>query len=232
MKKFLRKANRGLILGGALVIGVTVYVIADLNRFKDEKPVIEQTIAEYADAVEKFNITPEQYRQYNIKYNKEDSQKQISEFYQFADEYWIDSSEANVDIFSYYIDKDAFKNSMRDLVENKTRGYITEFSVDMTDYKINKNGPDGAAVECTANIYFVGAENSAVITPSGYDMYYSYYDPESPVEPKVMQTSFSQQCTFFLEKESEGWKITKCESFDNYDTRVTAVKDSESDSEE
>jgi hypothetical protein len=128
MKKFLRKANRGLILGGALVIGVTVYVIADLNRFKDEKPVIEQTIAEYADAVEKFNITPEQYRQYNIKYNKEDSQKQISEFYQFADEYWIDSSEANVDIFSYYIDKDAFKNSMRDLVENNSTDIASYFS--------------------------------------------------------------------------------------------------------
>lgn len=232
MKKFLRKANRGLILGGVLIIGVTAYVAVDLNRFKEEKPLIEQTINEYADAVEKFNITPEQYRELNVKYSKDDSDKQISEFNKFADEYWISGVEVNDDLYTWLIDKDYFRGSMRNLIDNKQRGYITDFSVDITDCKINKDGPNAAIVSCMANIYYVGTENSAVITPAGYNEHYTFFDPESPIEPRVMQTSFSQDCNFYMERKSEGWKITKCDYMDSYDVMVTPVQDSESEDKE
>ncbi len=233
MKKFLKKANRGLILGGILIAGVTVYVIADLNKFKEEKPLIQQTITEYADAVEKFNITPEKYREYNLKYNKEDAQKLIAEFNTFTDEYWLGGVENNEDLLTFYYVKNDFKNSMNQLVENQQRGYITEFEVDLTNCRISKDGPDAALVTCTANIFFVGTENSAVITPTGYDAHYTFFDDESPVEPRVMQTTFSQECTFFMERKSADWKITKCETFNNYDINVSPVtKDSKSDSKE
>jgi hypothetical protein len=90
MKKFLRKVNRGLVLGGVLIIGTTIYIIADLKNFEKEKPVVEQTITEYAQAVAKFNITPEKNREYNITLNKEDSQKLTADWQAIIDEYWID----------------------------------------------------------------------------------------------------------------------------------------------
>ena len=75
MKKFLRKVNRGLVLGGVLIIGTTIYIIADLKNFEKEKPAVEQRVTEYTQAVAKFNITPDKYREYNISLSKEDSQK-------------------------------------------------------------------------------------------------------------------------------------------------------------
>ncbi len=230
MKKFLRKANRGLILGGALIIGVTAYVAVDLNRFKEEKPIIEQTLKEYADAVEKFNITPDKYREYNITLGTEDSQKIAADWQAIIDEYWIDKKILENDIFYAYDDKSYLEKSVNYYIENKQRGYVTDISIDLTDCKIKKDGPDAAVMTCVANIYYVGLENSGIFTPGGYNNHYTYFDSESPIEPKLMQTTFSEEITFFLEKKADDWKITKSETYGQMDVNVSKVQESDSES--
>lgn len=230
MKKFLRKANRGLILGGALIIGVTAYVAVDLNRFKEEKPIIEQTLKEYADAVEKFNITPDKYREYNITLGTEDSQKIAADWQAIIDEYWIDKKILENDIFYAYDDKSYLEKSVNYYIENKQRGYVTDISIDLTDCKIKKDGPDAAVMTCVSNIYYVGLENSGIFTPGGYNNHYTYFDNESPIEPKLMQTTFSEEITFFLEKKADDWKITKSETYGQMDVNVSKVQESDSES--
>lgn len=229
MKKFLRKVNRGLVLGGVLLIGTTVYVIADLKNFEKEKPVVEQTVKEYAQAVADFNLTPEKYREYNIPINKEDSQKLTADFDAIADKYWIDAKPQGNDMFYYYYDKSNFESGIDSYIKNMQRGYITDISIDLSDCKVKKDGPNAAVMTCNSNVYFVGLENSAVITPGGYNNHYSYFDRESPIEPKLMQTTFSEEITFFLEKKSEGWKITKCECY-TMDYNISKVQESDSES--
>jgi len=80
---------------------------------------------------------------------------------------------------------------------------------------------------CTANLYFVGTENCTIICPGGYDDTYSWRDEEAG-EPEVVKTSVNQECTFYLERTSDGWKITKCEFYD-MDSYITPVEDDESD---
>ncbi|MBE6861554.1 MAG: hypothetical protein E7497_01450 [Ruminococcus sp.] len=227
MKKFLRKANRGLILGGILVIGLAVYIVTDLNRFKTEKPLIEQTVKEFSAALSDYNVTPEKYRELNAQYSTADSDKRIEEFSQFTDKYWLSVEDAYNDMYGWASLKEDFRSSMKQLLDNKDKGYITEFSADLTDCKVNKDGPNCAVMTCTANLYFVGTENCTIICPGGYDDTYSWRDEEAG-EPEVVKTSVNQECTFYLERTSDGWKITKCEFYD-MDSYITPVEDDESD---
>ncbi len=231
MKKFLRKANRGLILGGILVIGLAVYIVTDLNRFKTEKPLIEQTVKEFSAALADYNVTPEKYRELNAQYSTADSEKRIEEFSQFTDKYWISIDDAINEMYGWASLKEDFKNSMTQLLDNKDKGYITEFSAELNDCKVNKDGPNCAVMTCTANLYFVGTENCTIICPGGYDDSYMWYDEEEMGEPEVVQTSLSQDCTFYLERTSDGWKITKCEFYD-MDSYITAIEDTESEENE
>ncbi len=215
MKKFFRKANRGLILGGLLTAGLTIYIITDLNNFKTEKPLIEETVKEYASALSDFNITPEKYRELNVKYSAEDSEKRIKEFAGFTDKYWLSVDDAVNEMFGWASLKEDFAESMKLVTDDISRGYITEFSVDLSGCKINKDGPGCAVMTCDASIYFEGTENCAIICPGGYDNSYQWTDDESTAEPEVVKTSLTQECTFNLERTSDGWKITRCEFYDN-----------------
>ena len=82
---------------------------------------------------------------------------------------------------------------------------------------------------CNANIYYVGLESSGIFTPGGYNSHYTYFDYDSPIDPKLMQTTFSEEITFFLEKKSDGWKITKSSVYDNFDVNVSKVQKSDSE---
>lgn len=230
MKKFLRKVNRGLVLGGVLIIGTTIYIIADLKNFEKEKPAVEQRVTEYTQAVAKFNITPDKYREYNITLGTEDSQKIAADWQAIIDEYWIDKKILENDIFYAYDDKSYLEKSVNYYIENKQRGYVTDISIDLTDCKIKKDGPNAAVMTCVANIYYVGLENSGIFTPGGYNNHYTYFDNESPIEPKLMQTTFSEEITFFLEKKADDWKITKSETYGQMDVNVSKVQESDSES--
>lgn len=230
MKKFLRKVNRGLVLGGVLIIGTTIYIIADLKNFEKEKPAVEQRVTEYAQAVAKFNITPEKYREYNITIGTDDSQKISADWKAIMDEYWIDLKASTNDIFYYYDDKSYLEECVNYYIEDKQRGYVTDISIDLTDCKVKKDGPNAAVMSCIANIYYVGLENSGIFTPGGYNNHYTYFDSDSPIEPKLMQTTFSEEITFFIEKKSDDWKITKSETYGKMDVNVSKVQESDSES--
>lgn len=230
MKKFLRKVNRGLVLGGVLIIGTTIYIIADLKNFEKEKPAVEQRVTEYTQAVAKFNITPDKYREYNISLSKEYSQKTAADWQAILDEYWLDTKVPTDDIYYFYDNKSYLGESVNYYIEDKQRGYVTDISIDLTDCKIKKDGPDAAVMSCIANIYYVGLENSGIFTPGGYNNHYTYFDNESPIEPKLMQTTFSEGITFFLEKKADDWKITKSETYGQMDVNVSKVQESDSES--
>lgn len=230
MKKFLRKVNRGLVLGGVLIIGTTIYIIADLKNFEKEKPAVEQRVTEYTQAVAKFNITPDKYREYNISLSKEDSQKTAADWQAILDEYWLYTKVPTDDIYYFYDNKSYLEESVNYYIENKQRGYVTDISIDLTDCKIKKDGPDAAVMKCIANIYYVGLENSGIFTPGGYNNHYTYFDNDSPIEPKLMQTTFSEEITFFLEKKADDWKITKSETYGHMDVNVSKVQESDSES--
>ena len=57
MKSFLKRANRGLILGAIVLVGFVVFVITDTIGFKKNKPQIEAAVTAYTSALGECAVT-------------------------------------------------------------------------------------------------------------------------------------------------------------------------------
>ncbi|MDR0198038.1 MAG: hypothetical protein LBI36_07480 [Oscillospiraceae bacterium] len=61
LSNFLRRVNRGIALGLALVVGLTCYLIIDNVAFNGEREVIRRILEDYISDMSGFTILPEQY---------------------------------------------------------------------------------------------------------------------------------------------------------------------------
>ncbi len=62
MKKFLKHANRGIIVSVIIIMGILTYLTATAVSQGREKPAIETVCREYIAAEIQFSLLPEQYR--------------------------------------------------------------------------------------------------------------------------------------------------------------------------
>ena len=98
LKKFLRRVNRGLLLGGIVLAGFVVFVITDTISFKKNKPVIEDEIKSYVSMLEDVGV------------NKGSDQTSYKEgIDSLINNYWTFSDEKS-DLFYYSLNQNEFKN--------------------------------------------------------------------------------------------------------------------------
>lgn len=120
MKKFLRRANRGLLLAAVAAAGVAVFTMADNAGFDKDKPKLEALTREYLEEVKQVNLAAPADRQALAK--------------ALINEYWCETGE---------------RYSMNGALKDEMISYIDSVSetADVTDYvdverslTVKKNG--------------------------------------------------------------------------------------------
>lgn len=59
MKRFLKKVNRGLLLGGALLLALIVFIVIKEVQFRVELPKIRESVKDSVQAMLDINLAPE-----------------------------------------------------------------------------------------------------------------------------------------------------------------------------
>lgn len=120
MKKFLKRANRGLLLAAVAAAGVAVFTLADNAGFDKDKPKLETLVREYLNEVKQVNLAAPADRQALAK--------------ALINEYWCETGE---------------RYSMNGVLKDEMLNYIDSVSetADVTDYTdversltVKKNG--------------------------------------------------------------------------------------------
>lgn len=143
MRNFWKRANRGLILGGVLVLGTAAYVGIDYFRFSHGKETMEQVLKNYTADLSKAAITPESQAIY--EYQKTDAEKEAA-YKALGDvirTYWTDTHDSNAD---YHYQKSDLLMNMHDIAySTELPGYVTGYTANISKVKFTKNGPGAAS---------------------------------------------------------------------------------------
>lgn len=144
VKTILRKANRGLILGLVLLIGLIVFIVVDEQNFQKQQPVIQETVEQYLQDVSGFSIFPEEYQKLDAKVPESAIADQKAKIQEVLDRYWV--SQAGD---SWVMNKDQVLSDLSNmLVENsKGEGYVSQWTgISTGKTQITKTGPGRAKV--------------------------------------------------------------------------------------
>lgn len=122
MRRFLKKANRGLLVGAFALILLVIYVIVDYSSFSNEKPKIKETLENYIT-----NFYAE------LSTNDYEGVKEI------VIDSWTDEP---VDTFGYYYDdKDGILSVIDEAKGYSNAGKYSNNSVAIESISIKKSGP-------------------------------------------------------------------------------------------
>lgn len=207
-KKFLKRANRGLILGLVLLIGLSIYIAVDETRFRKEKPGISQMMNEYLEDIAKFGIFPEEYQQAGKTIPKEAKEAKLQENKQVIEKYWgTDFSE------SWQMKKADFTREMESMVEENSNGggFISKLTTKPTkEPSIKKNGPNAAIVSFDYTLVVEYTGNVVVNLPTN-TMYTSDMSEGSGEEQlkQKKRLTLEGDASMELEKQNGEWKIVR-----------------------
>lgn len=226
MKNFLKRANRGLILGAIVLVGFIAFVITDTIRFKKSKPQIENDVKAYIDALADCAVTPD---------SKEEFQKKSNEL---INSYWIsDSGSGNADNY-YGMNIGSYRNQMEMVADESFSGKndigkVTGWKANPYSFNITKAGSKFAKVNFTCDIAadFVG--NPYLISPESILSIsdYAYYDDianETAVKsnrPQKISTTIEYEAQ--LKEVGGKWKIARIASWGWHNVQITASEDTE-----
>lgn len=221
MKKFMKKANRGLLLTAVVLTVMIIYVLADYISFQSEKETINDTVNQYFTDIYQINTTADG-----------DSENHKKEITNIIDSYWT-YEKPSID---WCTTKSDMLNNVKYMFEDLKLENIWLYDVSEVDFNINglkvqKAGPGYAKVTLNYTASITGKAGSYVITPSNYrsldytysDQVYAIYDYNDIVEnnlstekqeqltqlqSKVGTLKYSvQEASIELHKEDGKWKI-------------------------
>lgn len=172
MRNFWKRANRGLILGGVLVLGTSAYVGIDYFRFSHGKDDMEQVLRSYTAALSQAAITPKDQAAY--EYQKTDAEKEA--FYQALGDvirtYWTDTHDTGTNY--YYVKSDVLMNMHDIAYDTDFPGYVTSYTANIPKINLSKNGPGAATF--SMNVDFVIDTYGSCYFPVLVTSEISYYD--------------------------------------------------------
>lgn len=216
MKKFLKKANRGLILSSVVLVILVTYIIADYVSFQSQKDTINQVINNYYDEIYKTNTDSD-----GLSDSHHNKVKDI------INTYWCDADSS----LQWATNKSTMMEFASDIFTDQETVYdISDVDFKIRKIKIKKIGPGYASVSLTYTANITGMSNSCVLTPSNYrilsdyeDDYYGYEDdasknPEdaSTEQPKKGTLSYTaDDVTIELHREDGVWKICAINAYES-----------------
>lgn len=151
LKKMWKQTNRGILVGGVLIIGIAAYTLIDNVIFQKEAPSIEGRFRDYANEFLALNVDDEAYVSSGFKWTDELKEKKENAYMSTIDKYWTAKEYATMEGFNNHT-KDDMMRTMYDtyIVEQYPNAYISNVTVNIDDVKIRKSGPNGAALTCEA----------------------------------------------------------------------------------
>ena len=209
MKKFLKRANRGLMLGGIILIALIIYIVIDYSRFSSEKDTIKKQIVSYMDSFFK-QLEANDYDALLKLVNENWTGKPVMSEYYFTDMTDMSSQISNAaDMMS----NEAVKNSYK----------VSDVSYRITSTSVKKAGPNMASVTLTYTITLNNSLSRELILPFGiYDGYYG--DDEADSDVKQYTCILQGEYTLYMYNESGTWKFSQNNGYDWLNS-MTEVKE-------
>lgn len=221
LKKFLRRVNRGLLLGGIVLAGFVVFVITDTISFKKNKPVIEDEIKSYVSMLEDVGV------------NKGSDQTSYKEgIDSLINNYWTFSDEKS-DLFYYSLNQNEFKNILElNMNDSDLNAYVSKWTAKVNNIDISKAGPGYAMVSFDCQIVAEFSGNACIVNPC-YAMTvnnYVYYGEKVPTG--LSRISIDGYYKMLMTQKDGKWKICMAESYGWDSSEITAVDSEEGGNEE
>ncbi|MBO5448596.1 MAG: hypothetical protein J5994_04650 [Ruminococcus sp.] len=186
----LRNLNRGLILGGALIIGTAVYVVKENSDFKKNVPDIEDTVKESLCALAESNAA--------------EQEKLEGRWRNFVSTYMTDYTNEN----DYSYKK---QDVLREINYNSKGGdgEITKAAAEVKNISVSKSGSNGANVEFEYSLYYeYTGESPIYMNFWGINFLAdSFYGEPSVTNAAKSKVTFDGRASFYMLETSEGWKI-------------------------
>ncbi len=174
MKKFWKRANRGLILGGALILGVAVYEIIDYSRFANGKDEMSSVISGYITDLSNASLATGDLAEYDHEKTDEEKAALYQKLSSVIKTYWTDTHDGD-NLYCYK--KDMLLSVYEVAYDTWYPGYVTEYSVNLSNLSFTKNGPNAALFSVHAQFVVETYGSCEFATPTGYD--YTDYDTET-----------------------------------------------------
>jgi len=207
---FLRRINRGIALGIALVIGLSCYLVYDGIAFKDEREAIKQTIEDYIKAMESFMILPGRYREIGVKVPDSIIEKKLEENKALVSKYFSDTR-----IRDYSFRESVFRDLEYMLKDNqKTGDKVKNVESKIKNIKsITKHGSNLVTVEATVTTTMTATQSAGF-----FNVFYSfgggYYMKEpggTPIEKVFINHGYESTFTCEMIKQNGSWVFSSME---------------------
>lgn len=234
MAAFFKRINRGLVLGGIVLVGFIIFVIADTAAFKKDKPEIKNAVTEYVDSLSELAVTPQELQSIDItKLTNAQTSEIDKKIEKNVNQYWTYEGDDNGNYYGF--NKSEYRSSLDLLKEKDTDsetkdgvGYVTKWTpeINWSQSSISKNGPDGVKItlECQIVADYVG--NPYILSPAlpstPNDMDYS--GEALSLNNAKKQIEINGTYTIYMKKESGTWKITFTDSWGR-NTQVHTIED-------
>lgn len=148
-KLFLKRMNRGVALGIAVMIAFAIYLPVDKYKFKQAKPEIEKMIIDYIDELCEVSVADGAISRPDNKYTDEEIENLKQSYLSTINKYWVDSPE-RFDWFLRLEDIEVVLNNHLNVKKRENYGYIMEIEPIIKNLQIKKTGPfiASAYMEC------------------------------------------------------------------------------------
>ncbi len=221
MRKFLKKVNRGLIIGGIVLAGFIIFVVSDTISFKKNKPQIKDAVIAYTDAIAECAVTFS---------SEEDFNKEIDKL---MNNYWCTDRNTNNSNNYYGLNINNYRNQL-DIAKNETysdknSGSVTKWSAKPSMFSIRKAGPGYAVVEFSCDITAEFKGDPYLINPSDTMKVsdFVYYGSEQNVTDNLSQFSVTTDYELKMKYVDGEWKICQATSWGWSTPRITELVKSE-----
>lgn len=206
MKKFFKRANRGLLLGGVILLVLIVYIIVDYSRFSSEKDTIKKQIESYMDSF----LTCLEANDYEA-------------VLKLVNDNWTGKAVMNNYYFYDISDITAAVKNAKEQASTENPKYI--YDVSDADYRITstsikKAGPNMATVTLKYTITLSSNLSLDLILP--FQEFYGYGDDDTTRYSCV----FEGEYTLYMYKENGTWKFSQSSGYDSI-YNMTAIEEVE-----
>ncbi|MBQ8431864.1 MAG: hypothetical protein IJX28_03165 [Clostridia bacterium] len=144
MHRFWKKVNRGLLLGGILLLGLAVFIAVKEAQFKKEIPAIRENVEGCMQELLEINLTPEGVEpgDYLTEEQRAECRAALEAWF---DRYWDPSS---IDEQVEFCDADELRSRYLAVLEEMVLDcyYDVQFSITDQDIDVVPSGPDYATV--------------------------------------------------------------------------------------
>lgn len=190
MRKFLRKANRGLILGTVAIIVLLIYVISDYKSFSSEKSTIRTTLENY--------ITD-----YYVKMSQNDYEAIES----LVKETWTSRPVMPEENYWYLTDKEALINFYDEFQKGNIKvGKYVNPECSIKSISVKKCGPGMAYATVRFEVTVEGDTNLEIINPfEEYAQGYMYSEEDTQIYVYMLE----YESDVYLVKEDGQWGISQ-----------------------